>query len=455
MRRRQFLSTVSLGFAGLRTATAQQSACDLRPFSYGPLMEDAGGIIDLPEGFSYHAFSRTGERMDDGYFVPSLHDGMGAFPGPDGLTILVRNHEVGAGATNAGPYLNNPELYNRTDKSLIYDPGRGVAPGLGGTSTLLYDTRSKRLVSSYLSLSGTLRNCAGGVTPWGSWITCEESNQRATGNFEVDHGYNFEVTARAAMGLEAPRPLIAMGRFNHEAIAVDSRTSIVYQTEDRGDGLLYRYIPSRPNSVIHGGSLQALAIRNRASFDTRNYTGRAMPLSETFDCSWVDIEDVRSPDDNLRAQGFTKGAARFSRGEGIWASKEGFYFACTDGGQARKGQIFRYVPSPFEGRCEEERYPGKLELFIEPNDGNLVDNADNLTVAPWGDLYLTEDGPAPNMIMGVTPRGDVFSFGRNRVGTGTEMAGACFSPDGSTLFVNIQTPGITLAITGPWDRARV
>jgi len=443
---------VSLAFAGLRTAAAQQPVCDVRPFSYGTLQPDPAGIIDLPDGFTYHAFSRTGEAMDDGYFVPSLHDGMGAFPGPDGLTILVRNHELDAGATNAGPFLNNAQLYQKTDKSLIYDPGRGVAPSLGGTSTLVYDTKNNRLVSSYLSLVGTVRNCAGGITPWGTWITCEESDQRATGNFEKDHGYNFEVTARATRGLEEPRPLIAMGRFNHEAIAVDPRTSIVYQTEDRGDGLFYRYIPSRPNSVIHGGALQALAIRERASFDTRNYTGRAMPLTQTFDCHWVDIEDVTSPGDDLRAQGFAKGAALFSRGEGIWASREGFYFACTDGGQARKGQIFRYVPSPFEGRCEEERYPGKLELFIEPNDGDLVDNADNLTVAPWGDIYLTEDGPSPNSIVGVTPRGDVFPFGRNRVGASDEMAGACFSPDGTTLFVNIQTPGITLAITGPWDQ---
>ncbi|MBY0374579.1 MAG: PhoX family protein [Bryobacteraceae bacterium] len=454
VKRRSFLSTVSLGFAGLRTAAAQQQPCDIRTFSYGPLREDPAGIIDLPEGFSYHAFSRTGERLDDGYFVPSLHDGMGAFRGPDGMTILVRNHEVGAGGINAGPFLNNPELYNRTDKSLIYDPGRGVAPSLGGTTTLVYDTKNKRLVRSYLSSTGMVRNCAGGETPWGTWITCEETNQRATGNFEKDHGYNFEIPARMEMGIEPPRPLIAMGRFNHEAIAVDVRTSIVYQTEDRGDGLFYRYIPSRPNSVIHGGNLQALAIRDRASFDTRNYTSRVMPLGQTFDCYWVDIEDVTSPNDNLRAQGFAKGAARFSRGEGIWASREGFYFACTDGGQTRKGQIFRYVPSPFEGRCEEERYPGKLELFVEPNDGNLIDNADNLTVAPWGDIYLTEDGPNPNFIVGVTPRGEVFPFGRNRVGDSAEMAGACFSPDGTTLFVNIQTPGITLAITGPWERAR-
>jgi secreted PhoX family phosphatase len=257
--RRDFLSAVTAGFAGLQTAAAQ--TCDVRAFNYGELKRDPAGLLDLPDGFTYHAFSRTGERMDDGYAVPTLHDGMATFPGPDGLTILVRNHEAGAGNTAQGPFLNNAELFSRLDKSLIYDAGRGVAPSLGGTTTLVYDTRNKRLVRSYLSLIGTVRNCAGGPTPWNTWISCEETNQRATGNFEKEHGYNFEVPARMEMGIEPPFPLIAMGRFSHEAVAVDPRTSIVYQTEDRGDSLIYRYVPAKPNSVIDGGALQALVVR--------------------------------------------------------------------------------------------------------------------------------------------------------------------------------------------------
>ena len=160
------------------------------------------------------------------------------------------------------------------------------------------------------------------------------------------------------------------------------------------------------------------------------------------------MEDIESPEDDLRQSGFYAGCcARFARGEGIWTGKDGIYFACTDGGVKRKGQIWRYVPSPAEGSPGETKQPGTLELFIEPNDGALVEGCDNVTMAPWGDLIVCEDGNSPQFLVGVRPDGSTYKLGRTTI---SELAGACFSPDGSTLFVYIQTPGMTLAITGPW-----
>ncbi|MGH7599827.1 MAG: alkaline phosphatase PhoX, partial [bacterium] len=165
---------------------------------------------------------------------------------------------------------------------------------------------------------------------------------------------------------------------------------------------------------------------------------------------WLDLEDIEAPNDDLRLRGFAQGAARFARGEGAWYGNDAIYFACTNGGRAKKGQIWRYVPSPFEGAPEEQNDPGKLELFVEPNDGNLVDNADNLTVAPWGDLIVCEDGEKEQFLVGVTPKGEFYKFARNAMPSSSELAGVTFSPDGTTLFVNIQHEGLTLAITGPW-----
>jgi secreted PhoX family phosphatase len=165
--------------------------------------------------------------------------------------------------------------------------------------------------------------------------------------------------------------------------------------------------------------------------------------------TWIDLDDVESPEDDLRFRGFASGAARFARGEGMWYGRGAIYFACTNGGSEKKGQIWKYTPSPDEGKPEESREPGRLELFVEPNDGTLVENADNLTMAPWGDLIVCEDGSEQQFLVGVTPEGEIYKFARNAMNT-SELAGATYSPDGSTLFVNIQSPGITLAITGPW-----
>jgi secreted PhoX family phosphatase len=245
-----------------------------------------------------------------------------------------------------------------------------------------------------------------------------------------------------------------MGRFNHEAVAVDPRTGIVYLTEDRGDSLIYRFIPNTPGRLLNGGKLQALAIAEQKSFDTRNWeslTTAKFPLRQAKAVEWIDIENVESPEDDLRYQGFNNGAAVFARGEGMWWGKNEVYFACTNGGHISSGQVFRYTPSASEGRPDEKKSQGQLELFAESQDKDILKNCDNLTVAPWGDVVLCEDAPHP-FLVGITPEGEYYKLGEN-VGFKSEFAGGVFSPSGETYFVNMQGAGLTVAITGPWKKS--
>jgi secreted PhoX family phosphatase len=464
--RRHFLTQLAAGavaFGGLRSLIARspngqletqgkaQDPAVTEPRGWGALQKDPKGILDLPKGFGYTIFSRKGERMDDGLFVPAAHDGMATFAGPDGRTILIRNHENSPGRPGRGPFGERNELLEQVAADHVYDLGRGDAgPGLGGTTTLIFDTRKQRLEKHWLSLAGTERNCAGGPTPWNSWVTCEETVSRRDRYHAVDHGYCFEVPATAQPGLVAPVPLKDMGRMNHEAICVDPATGIVYQTEDRGDSLIYRYLPKTPGKLQDGGVLQALVVEEHETLDTRNWKDApTVRPGDKLRCRWVRMENLEAPKDDLRLQGASKGAAVFARGEGMWWGNDACYFTCTSGGQARKGQIFRYVPDAPKPDVRLEESGGTLELFVEPNDASVLENCDNMCVAPFGDLIVCEDGPNDEHIVGVTPAGDCYQLARNSL---SEFAGACFSPDGSTLFVNIQGPGLSLAITGPWPK---
>lgn len=452
--RRAFMQAAglaSLGFMGLERAIAAPLRAS-RASPIGMLRPDPRGILDLPEGFAYSTVSRIGDRMSDGLIVPGKPDGMAAFAGPDGLTIVVRNHECETVA-NAGHASAFGAAYERAggvDRSKLFDRGHDKTPAHGGTTTFVWDTREHRLVRQFLSLGGTSRNCAGGRTPWGSWLTCEESVQLPDEVYAEPHGWVFEVPATAEPVLHKAEPIKPMGRFNHEAVAVDPRTGIVYLTEDRGDGCLYRYIPKTPGKLAEGGRLQALAIVDRPTFDTRNQTVLAVRRDEELKVHWIDLDDVEAPRDDLRFRAQSAGAAIFSRGEGIDWSDRGIYIVCTDGGSARRGQVWRYVPSAHEGSADEADAPGTLSLFIEPNDKSIVDMPDNCVVAPWGDLVLCEDGSSPDsFVVGVTREGELYRIARNAADA-SEFAGCTFSPDGSTLFVNLQHPGITVAIRGPW-----
>ncbi len=460
MKRRIFIQQTglaSLGFWGLSallescTSPAGKTAVFAPTTGYGPLMPDPKGIVNLPEGFTYQVIATRGQTMSDGLRHPGKADGMATFAAPDGKVLLICNHEISAGDAEEGPFGDGYELLENVPSDHLYDYGRGLLPCLGGTTTLLFDPATGKVEKSWLSLAGTIRNCAGGLTPWGSWLSCEENTAVAGEELEKNHGYVFEVPATTEIGLAEPFPLKEMGRFNHEAVAVDPRTGIVYETEDRGDGLFYRFIPNEPGKLRAGGKLQALVVRDQPAFDTRNWpdTPTPLPTRQPLAVSWIDIDNVESPDDDLRIKGFEAGAARFARGEGIWFGDEELYFACTNGGSIKAGQVFRYRPGEFEGEENEAEGPGTLELFLEPNNTQLLESCDNLTIAPSGHLFLCEDKDSPR-IVGVSPAGDLYHFAHN-VGYESEFAGATFSPDGKHLFVNIQHPGLTLAITGPWE----
>ena len=434
------------------------------PVGYGPLLPDPKKILDLPAGFRYSIISRRGGIMSDGLFVPGQPDAMAAFPGPrPDTTIIVRNHELPPDLNKWSAFGEDLRLLSKVDPVRIYDIGGGKLPSCGGTTTILYNTKEQKIEKEFLSLAGTINNCAGGAMPWGAWLSCEEDVTNPDLLPETDskfkpcekmHGYCFEVPASAAIEVTIPRPIKAMGRFRHEACAMDPRTGVVYQTEDREDGLIYRYLPRNKTNLHEGGTLQALAVKDRPSLDTSNHKGDPTVLrSAKLAVRWIDLEEIDSPKDDLRRRGFANGAACFARNEGMWYGNEAVYFAATMGGFKQKGQLWKYIPSEFEGTAKESDAPGLLELFVEPDDGSIIENADNVTVSPWGDLIVCEDEVDPgddiNHLLGVTPDGEVYKFARNALSK-TEFAGATFSPDGSTLFVNLQGSGVTLAITGPW-----
>jgi secreted PhoX family phosphatase len=455
--RRQFLGTgaaATAAFSGLASLSAcgQNNVAPARPFT-SDLIPDTAALLDLPPGFSYTLISTEGETMNDGLITPGDFDGMAAFEMPDGIT-LVRNHELRAGQTDRSPFLPSGQGIGAINADRLYDRGADGSGIPGGTTTLVLDPDTLAIRNQFLSLCGTYNNCAGGPTPWGSWLTCEETTYRAGDQLTRNHGYVFEVPANARELVEAI-PLTDMGRFRHEAVAVDPRTGIIYLTEDGYDiALFYRFIPHQPGALAQGGRLQALKIIDRPGFDTRNWDGQRFVVGTGFNVEWMDVEDRDNPDSDLAERHISNGAAHFTRGEGIWFGENELYFVCTDGGAAHTGQIFRYTPSPLEGQEGELGQPARLELFLESPGDEVLGMCDNITIAPWGDLILAEDGEGEQYIRGVTPTGRIYTIARNAFSENnrySEFCGPCFSPDGNILFVNVQSaPSRTFAIRGPW-----
>lgn len=398
-------------------------------------------LLRLPDGFRYTSFGWTADPMSDGRASPPQPDGMAVVAASGARLTLIRNHEVVTDDGAFGP----PET--------AYDTAAG-----GGTTTLVFDAGAGRLLSSRASLSGTLMNCAGGPTPWGSWLSCEEAVADAGSFYDgwpltrlsKDHGFVFEVPAE---GAAQPRPLEAMGRFCHEAAAVDPDTGIVYLTEDlEPTSGFYRFVPAVPGALERGGRLQMMAVRGRRQMNRRIPDG---PLA----VDWVDIDapqrgHYRGCDQaGVVRQGLAAGATGFVRLEGCWYERGRVYFSSTSGGDAGRGTIF----------CHDPQEQTVTKLFESPHQRDL-DGPDNLTVAPNGAVIICEDGNRyGQLILALTPTGKLIPIARNNVELhgerngivgdfrNAEWCGACFSPDGQWLFANIQQPGISFAITGPWD----
>lgn len=442
MDRRAFLKRAALAAGAAvpltafmqRSASAQLHQGGVRrgdTAGYGPLFptdDQTTGLplLMLPEGFKYLSFGWTGDPLDSGRPTPGAHDGMAAFAAGRGLVRLVRNHEVGAGT----PF--SQAAYN-------------LAAG-GGTTTIEFDTRQGEVVSMRDSLSGTIRNCAGGPTPWGTWLTCEETTMQLAGQ---PHGYIFEVPSD---GMGDPLPLRDMGRFSHEAIAVDPATGYVYETEDAGSSSgLYRFIPNTAGRMSDGGALSMLKVRGSNLVNL----GANYAAGTTFDVEWVPIAlpDSAAPiaGNFVWLQGRAQGAATFARLEGCWYGNDAKVYVVSTSGGIGQGQIWEYDPAAETIRL----------LFQSP--GAAVLNApDNITVSPRGGLVLCEDGNGEEFMHGLTVDGEIFPFAKNTMVLngerngfagdfrGSEWAGACYSPDGQWLFANIQNPGVSFAITGPW-----
>jgi secreted PhoX family phosphatase len=376
------------------------------------------------------SYAWTGDVLSDGIVCPGAHDGMAVVdrrPG-SGEIVIVRNHERTGGLPFA------------TDPSVVFADDCG-----GGTTNLLFDVAQGRWTRSWASLAGTVRNCAGGVTPWGSWVTCEETTNNG-------HGFCFEVGPERG----DPTPLVAMGRFSHEAIMTDPDTGVIYETEDAGQTSgFYKFVPSVTGDLKQGGELFMLKVRGRPNVDL----GVAYPIGTTWDVEWVRIDDPEAEQQTPFQQGRLKGAARMQRLEGAWWGDRVGYFLSTDGGRAQCGQVFEYNPGA-----------ETLRLIYDSPAAEECDYPDNMTVTPRGGLLLCEDSgnsafPGERLI-GLTLAGETFTFAINNANLASayneqvqandyrrsEFAGACYSPDGQWLFVNMQSPGITFAISGPWGR---
>ena len=415
-------------------------------------------LLKLPKGFRYHSFAWVGETLGDGYPSPSSCDGMGVVADENGIVTLIRNHEL------SGSF------------DIMGDPQSAWDASGGGTTTLKFDTHSERLVDSRISLSGTLENCSGGVTPWGTWLSCEEApvtpellhhgselRQKLWNmdSIRQSHGYVFEVHPD---GEQNPQPIVSMGQFYHEAAAVDPHSGAVYMTEDRAPYAgLYRYLPDVPGELASGGRLQMLRV------DGFMELIRSVPLNKPMVCSWVDIAEpgqghTRGTHDcsGVVTQGLAAGATAFISLEGCTYHDQSIYFTSKAGGRHRAGQIYRL-----------DDKQGSLELIFESGGYNGFSGPDNLVVSPRGSLLICEDRlglrKKGQRIAGLTPEGELFEFCQsnpdlraNHAGLNldktsvySEWSGVCFSADGKWMFANLQVPGISFAITGPWQSGPV
>ncbi|MDZ5621353.1 PhoX family protein [Nocardioides bizhenqiangii] len=468
-------------FGGLvAQQTAQAAYVAPQPTKLVPVKDKRDGQVrlHLPRGFRYRSFHDTESPvvLHDGTTLPGRHDGMGAFAGPDDTVILVRNHEVNGPGPAFGP-------------GAPYD-----SMARGGTTTIQV-TKRGQVVRSFTSLNGTMMNCSGGQMPWGAWVTCEETvngpdvGPDFTGAPNVSltkpHGYVFEVPAshQQSAGQSTREPLRSAGRFAHEAVSFDPERGHLYLTEDNfafASGL-YRYKPpSNPMKVGRledGGRLQMLKVRG-----IRNaHLEAAQPDGTVYDVSWVDIDDPDpsfpytpgqpAPTSNdtalthVSSQGWAKGAAYFSRLEGQVYADGVVYFTSTQGGGPPEagnhdpagygngyGQVWAY-----HTRSQ------KLWLAFQSSGPLELDLPDNITTSARGTLVVCEDSTNDNYIRGLSQRGRLWDIALNRLRSsggadrsGDEFAGSTFSPDGHTLFVNIQaSAGMSFAIWGPWNEIDV
>lgn len=415
--RRQMLrfgGGVSLGAAFAGLALRRALAGEKRS---SHLHRSGDGVFELPPGFKSVLLDEVGRPMDDGYLVPGRPDGMACFVGDGDELILMRNHEVDRLDLAKSPFRSTKLPDDKT-----YDRLAG-----GGVTRLVIDRKDGRVRRRNLVLAGTARNCSGGKSPWG-WLSCEES-------LEPNHGYVFLCDPKATT-VQAPVRIDGYGRFNHEAAAVDPATFMAFMTEDQDDGCLYRFVPDSKSEPFKG-HIEALKIAGHPRFETGS---RRLTVGAGWGVEWVPVKEVDAKGDTLRTEAHAVGAALFERGEGLWLEGTDVYVSATTGGPKGRGQIWRLRDATGS--------KGRLELVATAGDTEL-DMPDGITVAPWGDLFVAEDGEGGNSLRLVKPNGTVRTFA-NCIRAESELTGICFDPAGDRLFVNAQSAGLTMMITGPF-----
>ncbi|WP_329194243.1 MULTISPECIES: alkaline phosphatase PhoX [unclassified Streptomyces] len=426
---------------------------------YGPLVSDPAGILALPAGFAYRVITHSGvTKLDSGEITPSNHDGTAAFEGHRGVTLLVNNHEL------KGPRSGWAHPVPLTE-GLVYDPAAS-----GGCTVV--EVRRGGEVAEWVGIAGTSTNCAGGATPWDTWLTCEETEDLAGKNgMTKDHGYVFEVDPHDRRANRDPEPVKAFGRYAHEAVVIDPRQGHAYLTEDASgpNGLLYRWTP--PKGFHHGrGKLRTLApdagvLAAAKCFDSTGRfvddLSRATQTGTVYGVDWVEVPDRDARTTSVRKQFGADAVTRARKLEGMWWADGGAYFVSSyarseSPGAAHDGQVWFYDP-----KRRTIRLMVLLGVNADPSKDGAFDGPDNITVSPYGGLVIAEDGQGVQHLLGATESGRTYPLARNEMNMGTaespeysEFTGVCFSPDGRTLYANIQEPGIMLAITGPWRRTR-
>ncbi|MFI2409400.1 alkaline phosphatase PhoX [Streptomyces sp. NPDC018947] len=456
------LATAPQALASTDTESAEEAegqGQDHGGAGYGPLVPDPDGILALPAGFRYEVVTYSGRTtLETGEYTPSHHDGTAAFEGPRGSTLLVNNHELG------GPRTKWDHPVPLTE-GLVYDPAAA-----GGCTVV--EVRRGGHVAEWVGIAGTATNCAGGSTPWGTWLTCEETEDKAGRNgMTKDHGYVFEVDPADHRANRDPKPVKALGRYAHEAVVVDPKRGHLYLTEDASgpNGLFYRWTP--PEDFRHGrGRLRTLAddagvLEAFKCFDSGGRfvddLSRATTTGTVYGVDWVEVPDRDARTTSVRKQFTTGQVTRARKLEGMWWADGGAYvvssFARDESpGRPHDGQVWFYDP-------RRRTLTLKVLLGVNPDpsaDGDF-DGPDNITVSPYGGLVIAEDGDGVQHLFGATDSGRTYPIARNELNIGTEeepeyseFTGVTFSPDGRTLYANIQTPGIMLAITGPWKRQK-